>query len=1387
MKHTPLLYQKFKFYLKYTFVYMSFFFCFAFNSSGQKYQEIKPGNEFKFEQYSINQGLSHVGVTTILQDNTGFLWIGTYDGLNRFDGLNFDVFKNNPDIASSLINNRVHSIYEDHSGNLWIGTEEGVSLLDLKTYLFSKLKLPEQISKMKLDVRKIVNVYKDEIWILTAKNGMLRFSSEGDYILNIDLSGFQTIEKPTFDDIIKYKDNEYLICTSLGLFIYQTENNLFTTIFHDRISNATSIIRIDNQFYVGSNTGIFHLEKEKQNITFKGQLLTGLNVFSVFSDSSRNLWIGSDGNGLIYGKYIDGAYKFSHYLNKSINEKIRNAERIFCIFSDKLDNIWLGSLQEGLIRVDEQSNGFITISDRSHLNDMGLSNFVTCISDAGMGQLYIGFMGEGLLLYNTENQKFEDVPFNTQNIKDLTVANTFLDSRNILWILTWNGLYRLLPGSRTPERVRFDNNFSSSVCIQEDKFGKIWLGTRVGLFCIKLDQNLEIDEIIEIHKSKGALMNESIQSLFYDKKHDEVWIGTQHAGLFIFPILDIDQDISTTRIRNFTIENSGINGLKSNYISCIFKSASGIIYIGTEGGGISRITKKNESLNFTSYGEQHGLLNNSVKSILEDLENRLWIGTNNGLYQFNLTSGSFTRYSYRDGIQSNAFNYPCFKDEKGFLFFSGVNGFTYFQPKNIKIDLNPPQIIFDDFYLSYKKVLPGTELGKHTVLPSSLSYLDTLILKYDNNTFSIEILPLHYSNPTSNRIKYKLDNYDNSWIDADAFSNVASYSKLKPGHYVLNAIAANKDDVWTAVPEKLTIIIKPPFWKTTLAYVFYFAIFILLIYVTYKIVERIARLRNELKIEIIEKEKEADLNEAKLRFFTNISHEFKTPISLIIGPLHWLSERLEGNPHLNQKLNLIQNQANYLLNLVEQLLEFRKAEKDSLRLKCSYIDIIKFVSKIKESFEIYAEQKDITLELESLQSSVFVWFDKKKMEKIINNILSNAFKYTHPGGIISIWIKEIYIYGHKKGIQIQISDTGKGISKESIPLIFDRFYQEKENLGGCGIGLSLTKSLVDLHKGKIWVESEEGKGSTFYLEFLLGDEHLSEKEKDNSNDSLNELKLDDVLDEVSKVKELIRKPTEFSQFSSSIQKRNLLIVEDHMELRNFLGEVFQESFRVLLAENGIEALKIIENEFPIAVISDVVMPEMDGFELCKKIKTNKSFCHIPVILLTSKDSIESKVEGLEIGADSYIAKPFQMVHLMAQINNLLQNREILYEKFKNGLPVDFKEASLNSMDSEFFEKVMHIINKHLEDADFDSIQFAREMYMNRTHFYRKMKAITNLTPGEFLRNHRLTVAAELIANEKLNVSEVIYRVGIKSRSHFTRCFKEKYGMSPQDYKVSLQK
>jgi signal transduction histidine kinase/ligand-binding sensor domain-containing protein/DNA-binding response OmpR family regulator len=1355
---------------------------------GQADYQIETGDDFQFEQFSINQGLSHVGVTSVLQDKTGFIWVGTYDGLNRFDGLNVEIFKKDPDNPSSLINNRIHSIFQDHQDRLWIGTEEGVSVLDLETYKFTRLRLPEQLSDIKPQVYKILNVHKNETWILTANYGLMRFTAEGDYILGVDISGIQSSGKPLLLDAISVNDNEYLICTSRGLYIYYTESNEFLRLYQDEIGNARCVARTGDIIYVGTINGMAVLNVSNSDIILDRFLFQDQYIFSILIDKDENIWIGTSGNGLYYGEQINGQYKFTLYNNNPFVAKSLSDERISYIYQDDLSNFWIGSLRKGLFRVDTKPKGFITVRNTERFSNIAPSSSVTCLSKSNGTEVFVGFLGEGLQFFDPVEKEFVHLPFKADILQNITVSNVFTDSHNILWILSWGSLYRVLPGTQIPERIIPPDNISgqlSCISVEEDKFGRIWIGTRTGLLRIKMDNNLKILDISPINGRNNILGADVVQSLYFDNASEELWIGTQHSGLFILPFHESEQETSSSDFIKYTDENTGRNGLKSNFISCIHKSSAGDIYIGTEGGGITKVSNNDGYLEFSNFSTKQGLLNNTVKSIQEDVNNQFWIGTNNGLFRFDPVTESFAFYTYRDGIQSNAFNYPSFKNDDGYLFFGGVDGFTYFNSQNIHKDINPPRIIFGDFYLSYKKVPAGTEFSDHTILPSSLSFTDTLVLEYNENTFSAEIIPIQYNDPSNNRIKYRLVNYDNGWIDADAYSNIASYSKLRPGHYKLQAIASNSDDIWTPEPEELNIIIKPPIWQTKIAFVIYFILFSLTLYLAYRIISRITRLRNDLKIEMIEKAKESELHEAKLRFFTNISHEFKTPISLILGPVQWLSERLTDNPKLNQKVGLINNQANYLLKLVEQLLEFRKAEKDTVKLECSKLNIIEFIRNIKDSFDIYAKQKNITFELDSSHSSISIWFDANKMEKIINNILSNAFKYTNPGGIISINIKGTYLDGERNGVQIHISDTGTGISKDSLHRVFDRFFQENEYTGGGGIGLSLTKSLVDLHKGKIWVESEEGKGSTFSIEFLSGDEHLEAKDKLEDSSRIRDMSLTDVLVNIEGSNDLIRETDEIFHRGKASMKRNLLIVEDHYELRNFIREAFHDSFRVLVAENGVEALEIIEKEFPIAIISDVLMPEMDGIELCRKIKTNKSFCHIPVILLTSKESHESRIEGLETGADAYITKPFQINHLMVQLNNILENREILYEKLKNGLPLDLEEVQISSMEGEFLEKVMSIVKDHLEDPDFDSIQFAREMYMNRTHFYRKMKAITNLTPGEFLRNYRLTIAAELIAREKLNVSEVIYRVGMKSRSNFTRCFKEKFGINPQEYKTSV--
>ncbi|MFC2116433.1 ATP-binding protein [Bacteroidota bacterium] len=702
-----------------------------------------------------------------------------------------------------------------------------------------------------------------------------------------------------------------------------------------------------------------------------------------------------------------------------------------------------------------------------------------------------------------------------------------------------------------------------------------------------------------------------------------------------------------------------------------------------------------------------------------------------------------------------------------------IKGSPFFKPDEIRSDTVPPIPEIGSFQVSYRKIDPLEKIEGKVILLKSISEIKHIELSFNQNTFSFELLGLQFTDPLKNQFRYKLQGYDQNWIYSREGEHYANYANVTPGKYTFEFFAANSNGIWSQLPKSIGITVNPPFWFTWYAYVFYAIVTILIFVYSLRINKKIVTLKHNVRIEKLEAQKNQELTEAKVTFFMNVSHEFKTPITLILGPLQLLLNHFSKDKIAKSYLSVIKNQADYLHNLLEQLVYFRKAESAILELKCQYLDIIQFLENLIGTYQWQAEEQRIEIRFIHPDKNVFLWFDPKKMEKVFHNLISNALKYTNPGGNINLLLN----YDENENIIIKIKDNGKGISEDHIDHIFDRFYQVDSTAGGYGIGLSLTKSLIDLHKGNISVKSAQGKGTEFSILLRADTEHLTDKQmitEDISQEfgtiNTQETQADVQLNNVKT-----------SKASEADQKEVLLIVEDNLRMLSFIEKSLSGDYRIMTAKNGREALELIDMNLPDLIISDVMMSEMDGITFLKKIKEDMITCHIPVILLTAKSEVEHRIEGLEQGADHYVSKPFDVNLLKAEVKGIIQNRNKIKERIKKNLPFDLTKENIHPLDIKLLEIIQQIVSENYTNPDFDSNLFSKKTYMNRSQFFKKMKALTNQTPTEYIREYRMNKAVEFLLKEKIPVSEVNYKVGISSRSYFTKCFKELYGTSPGEF------
>jgi len=1011
---------------------------------------------------------------------------------------------------------------------------------------------------------------------------------------------------------------------------------------------------------------------------------------------------------------------------------------------------WIGTKNGGLNKYDRNTGSFTHYRhDPGNVNSLS-SDFIFTLLESqfqGRNELWIGTSG-GLDKFNLNTKKitcYQHVPGDPYSISNNIIRSIYEDKTGALWIGTRNG--GLNKFDRTSGKFHRKKYYiGEALVIFEDNTGTFWAGTSGGL----ARYNSDTDDFIYYEHDPGdpySLSHRSVLSIYEDKSSG-LWIGTR----------------------------DGLN-----------------LY-------------NRETNNFTRYKVKDGLPSNVINGILEDDFANLWLSTNHGLTKFNPEQNTFRNYDLLDGLQSNQFmhNASCLS-KKGEMFFGGVNGFNVFHPERIEDNPHIPDINLTDFKIFNKKVDVNTEVlrdhdGK-LYLPKHISNISEIVLSYKESVFSFEFVALDYQSPQKNQYAYKMEGVDPDWVFTDASRRFASYTHLESGEYVFRVKGSNNDGLWNEEGASITIIITPPWWKTNLAYTLYVFLVGFIVFSIWRIQTNRFRMKHELELEQLHAKKLEEVDHMKSRFFTNISHEFRTPLTLIKGPLkQLLSGEFTGN--IREQYKLMLRNSDRLLNLINEILDLSKLESGKMKLQVSKSDILQLVKRLVMSFSSLAESKNITVKFNTNERSILGYADRDKLDKIVTNLLSNAFKFTPEGGEIILDFELRNAESNKKKnyeyIQITISNTGPGIPIGQIDKIFGRFYQQDNNYKkdgeGTGIGLALTKELVEACHGEISVSSIPNKSTTFVVTLPISKEcfkkdEIIEPPQTASPAQDDQLKvqidispssIEDSRQKTSPSSRPVRiKSSKISQVSS-IQKpvSSILIVEDNPDVTSYISSIMENDYQIITAENGSIGLNKASKKYPDLIVSDVMMPEMDGFELCKKLKSNELTSHIPVILLTAKADLESKIEGLEFGADDYISKPFEAEELKVRSKNLIDQRRKMREKFTNMIEINPGEITATSLDEQFLKRLMDVFENHVTDSDFNTEDFAREVGMSRSNLYLKVQALTNQSVNEFIRSLRLKRAAQLLRKNTGSVSEIAYEVGFNSVSHFSKVFSKQFGTSP---------
>ncbi|WP_246255433.1 hybrid sensor histidine kinase/response regulator transcription factor [Cyclobacterium plantarum] len=1382
----------------------------------------EPGIAYRFQHYTSLDGLPQNSVLAILQDDSGYLWLGTDDGLARFDGYQFKAYKHDPDDSLTISNNVIRTLLQDQNGMIWIGTEGGgMNVFHPKTEKFLRLNafnhsipvIPgKKISSTILDS-------KGNIWIGTQTEGVFKISGlQGlsdkgnleDYSRELDIDHFHSNNSGLEDDKIWtiYEDKQGSIW--VGTFekgaykINESEiKKLSSSLFPPNQSVKAFFEHKNGDFWIGTEKGgLFkRAAGNSQFLPFQAydveslRLSGPLNITQISSDLQGNIWIGTLGNGLIL--YEQNQNKWQHYKDDPTDPYSLNGNSVYTIFQDRNQNIWLGMYSgEGLNKTNSKHQQFDHI--RFHPDkEKGLSGkMVKSIYEDPSGNLWVGLFNEGLNLLAKGATKFDY--FNSsqgQGLKNDNVQYIYQTRDESIWIGTdGGGIYLFDPETRSftvfpnlsndPKRNRKTEIWS----IVEDNDGRLWIGAANGGGLNQFDRSTKTFNSIPHEPGNTQTPSfDDIRTLYVDSK-ENLWIGTYGGGLN-------KMDLKTGVFTYYKNEPDDPGSISHDIITCLMEDQQGYFWIGTFGGGLNRLNPVDGS--FKIYREKDGLPSDVIKAVLEDDRGQLWISTVRGLSVFNKKTEKFKNYTQEDGLQSNEFNLgAAYRASDGKMYFGGTNGLNMFYPETIKPLPAPNRPMITKLKVLNQEVLPGKLILDREILEQNISYTEEVVLDYQHNSFEFEFSALEYSGQDKLMFAYRLNGIDEDWIVTDSKRRFAPYANLKPGEYLWELKSYWEESAEQSSVRRLKLIVLPPWYLSHWAYLCYGLLLVLLGYLFKKIISWRIKLQNDLKYERLEKQKQEEISQLKMRFFTNISHELRTPLMLIKAPLERLKKDRGLPEAARNQLVSIHNNAVRLLKLINQLLDFRKQETGHLQLAVKQVDIKAFLQDIYQSFEAMASQKNLDFSL-FMDSDLpkEQWIDPEQMEKVFYNIIYNAFKFTPDGGKIVVRLLACTLKSKETnvpGFQIEVEDNGPGIEPEYQPLIFDRFYQIKEEHSfgkvGTGIGLALSKNLVNFHKGIIEVYSKPHVKTVFTVKLRSGFEHYQKQELIPNNSAAKAAANKDhemLILANSDKSEKIKKGSGAAKPAKPDKK--VLVVEDNPELLTLLSESLTEKFSVVTAMNGKEGLESISRHHPDLILSDVMMPEMDGIEFCARIKNDVKSSHIPVLLLTAKSSHIHQLEGYESGADDYITKPFPLDLLQAKIENLLESRNKFQLQFKQTLDLSPEKIQISSTDEKILTSAITIIENHMDDPQFSIQILVKELGLSRTLVFEKFRSLLDQTPNEFIQMIRLKRAAQLLLESDLKISEIAYMVGFNRPKYFSQCFHKQFSSNPKTYRERNQK
>ncbi|MDX9759713.1 MAG: two-component regulator propeller domain-containing protein [Bacteroidota bacterium] len=1340
----------------------------------------------RFDRIGLEQGLPYSRVICLLQDRQGYMWVGTRAGLGRWDGYSMTVFRSSPDDSTALSNPNIWALYEDHAGTIWVGTEGGgLNRYDARRDHFTRyMHDPRDSSSLSQD--RVSCIFEDldrNLWVATSGGGLDRFHPNTGTFSHLygDRQPYPCGWGIYQRTVLPLDDGRFLL-TSVGagaavldpLTSCATRNFLGTNIDRIGCPNILDVLRDSRGgFWFATSEGLVRLLPESSSFVHYPIVPGGTigtsdrDIYDIFEDSRGLIWIGTGAGLDLYDPVRD---RFTHYYHDPLDPYSLADNVVYVIREDRAGNVWVGT-QRGISVMTSRNLEFEhyrhTLASGSLVHDD-----VTALAESRDGSIWIGTFGGGICRFNPRGGIFTVPP--QSELSERRVYSLLEDRTGVLWAGTYGGgLNRYDPSNGTWTVFRASPNDSTGLThndihtLLQDRGGRIWIGTNSGVN--RLDP--ATGRFTPFLSDSLSLLQHQVRALHHDGR--TLWVGSV-GGLY-----RIDRSGAVVR---GSPSSDAPGGPFRQHISSIIGSGDGTLWIGTLGAGLYELdTKRGE---WKRYTIRHGLSSDAVTAMFIDRRRQLWITTHGGLSAIDLRSGEIRRYDTRDGLINIQFNPgAALRSSDGTLYFGGTNGFTVRSASPPDGQRLPPPVVLTELRIWNTPVVVG---GGDGVLTQPLAMTRRITLPHDQNMITISFAALDFTAPARNRYRYYLEGQQEQWIDAGN-SRTATFTNISPGEYVFHVVAANPAGIWNEEGATLVIVVEPPLWRSVWAYLLYLVVGVGLIGLLVRIRVHRVRLQEQLERERLQAEQLQEVDQLKSRFFSNISHEFRTPLTLILGPAGQIAERAEDG-WTRKKAGVISVHARRLLQLVNQILDLSRIDAGKMELQLRHEDIVPLLRGVSASFASHAEERGIQFRFSAPTDAVLLPLDRDAIERILVNLLSNAFRFTEAGGEIAVVVaREEYRATSESPpafrVSVTISDSGCGIPAERLPYVFDRFYRAHEHSGsGTGIGLALVRELVALHGGTIDVRSREGSGTTFRIALPLPAVEAAPTGIDAVVQSATpagrteELLATGVSAAVESEHESI-----YSDMTVDASAPLVLLVDDHADLRAYMRDILVPRYRVLEAADGSDGAARAAAAQPDLIISDVMMPVMDGYGLCRAIRGASETSHIPVILLTARGDERSRMLGLEEGANEYLTKPFDPDELLLRVRNLIALRQAQAAQFgvADGFRLDPKQYV--SRDQEFLDRVIALVDAHLTSENLSPTLLFEEIGMSRSRFERKLKALTDMSPARFIRGVRLRRAKEMLEQGAGSIAEITFGVGFGSQAYFTTCFREEFGCTPGEF------